>query len=67
MRKCIRCETEMVEDCDLKVEAGACGLTVSNNTNRLFSGNIGRPNVAICPECGEISIYLQNTDGLKIK
>ena len=29
MRKCLRCDTEMVEDLDVKVEGGAYGIKVT--------------------------------------
>ncbi len=67
MRNCIRCQAEMIEECDLKVEGAGYGLTISNNTNRIFADRIGKPSIAICPECGEISMYLKNTDKLKKK
>ena len=43
MRKCLRCGTEMKEDCT----------------------RIGKPKVAICPKCGEVSIYIEDVDKLK--
>lgn len=67
MRKCIRCQTDMIEDCDIKVEGGGQGLNVTNNTNWFFSGRIGKPNIAICPNCGEVSIYISNVNDLKQK
>lgn len=67
MRKCLRCQADMVEYCDIKVEGGGYGLTVANHTNRVFAGRIGKPNVAVCPDCGEISMYIENTSDLKIK
>ncbi|MFI3230319.1 MAG: nucleic acid-binding protein [bacterium] len=67
MRNCIRCQVEMIEECDLKVEGAGYGLIVANNTNKIFADRIGKPSIAICPECGEISIYLENTDKLKKK
>lgn len=67
MRKCLRCQTDMVESCDIKVEGNGYGLTVANNTNRVFAGRIGKPKVAISPNCGEISIYVENTADIKRK
>ena len=67
MRECVRCQSEMVEDCDIKVESGGYGLTVANSENRIFAGRIGKPKVAVCPSCGEISIYIENTRDLKQK
>lgn len=64
MRECIRCGTEMKENCAIKVEGGGYGIVLSSNENNLFSGRMGKPKVAICPKCGEVSIYLENLDKL---
>lgn len=39
-------------------------LFYSYDENKLFGGRIGKPKVAICPECGEVSIYLEDLDRL---
>jgi hypothetical protein len=65
MRKCIRCGTEMKEGCTIKVEGGGYGIVMSTAENALFKGRIGKPKVAICPECGEVSIYVEDVDKLK--
>lgn len=57
MRICIRCGTEMKEDCALKIEGGLNELQICKDADAWFGGRIGRPKVAICPRCGEISIY----------
>ncbi len=64
MRECIRCGAEMKENCAIKVE-GAGYVFLSSNENKLFGGRIGKPKVAICPKCGEVSIYLEDLDKLK--
>ena len=67
MRLCLRCQTPMVEDCDIKQELSGYRLTVSNKTNVVFAGRIGPPCVAICPKCGEISLYIEDVSKLNIK
>ena len=67
MRKCIRCGEEMVENCDIKIEGGAYGIILANSTSRLFSGRIGKPKVAVCPKCGEVSIYIEEVSKLDKK
>ena len=57
MRKCLRCGTEMKENCAIKVEGAGYG-------NKLFGGRIGKPKVAICPKCGEVSIYVEDVEKL---
>ncbi|BCV19590.1 nucleic acid-binding protein [Leptogranulimonas caecicola] len=65
MRKCLRCGSEMKEGCAIKVEGAGYGIVLSDDATKLFSGRIGKPNVAICPKCGEVSIYLEDVDKLK--
>ena len=64
MRKCIRCGSEMKEDCAVKVEGAGYGIILSSNESKLFGGRIGKPKVAICPKCGEVSIYLEDVSKL---
>ena len=61
MRKCYRCNIKMVEGFDLKVEGGAYGIKISDGTG-IFAKRIEKPKVAICPKCGEISLYIENID-----
>lgn len=65
MRTCLRCGSEMQENCAVKVEGAGYGIVLSNNADKLFGGRIGQPRVAICPQCGEVSIYLADTDRLQ--
>ena len=65
MRKCIRCGGSMQEGCTVKVEGAGYGVVLSTEENKLFSGRIGKPRVAVCPVCGEVSIYLEDVDKLK--
>lgn len=65
VRKCIRCGTEMKEECAIKVEGAGYGIVLSSNEHKLFGGRMGTPKVAICPECGEVSIYLEDVSKLK--
>lgn len=66
MRKCIRCGCEMKENCAVKIEGAGYGIVLSSDENKLFGGRIGKPKVAICPECGEVSIYLEDLDRIKL-
>ncbi len=59
MRTCHRCKKEMVEGFDIKVEGAGYGIKVSSGES-MFSKRIEKPKVAICPECGEISLYVSN-------
>ena len=48
----------------VKIEGAGYGIVLSSDENKLFGGRIGKPKVAICPECGEVSIYLEDLDRL---
>lgn len=65
MRTCIRCGAEMVENCGIKVQGGGYGIVLTNDENKLFGGRMGAPRVAVCPVCGELSIYLEDVAKLK--
>lgn len=65
MRKCIRCGAEMQEGCTIKVEGAGYGVVLSTEENKIFGGRVGKPRVAICPECGEVSIYLEDVSKLQ--
>ena len=63
MRKCIRCKCEMRENYDVKVEGGAYGLKITKQG--IFKDNLGKVRVAVCPECGYLEFYLEDTSKLK--
>ena len=63
MRKCIRCNIEMVEDLDVKVEGGAYGVKVTQQG--IFKENLGELKCAVCPECGYTETYDQDTSKIK--
>lgn len=57
MRKCIRCNCDMVENFDVKVEGGANGLRITEQG--VFKDNLGKVNVAVFPECGILNSILK--------
>lgn len=57
MRKCVRCGAEMEED---YVFTGSGGNVIRKKG---FGGKAVYPKAAVCPVCGEISIYV---DGEKL-
>ena len=65
MRKCLRCGAEMKENRDLRVQGAGCGLVLAKDENKLFGGRVGKPKVAVCPRCGEISLYLDDVEKLR--
>ena len=62
MRKCLRCGAEMKENCDLRVQGAGYGVVLSTDESKLFGGRIGKPKVAVCPQCGEISLYIEDVE-----
>lgn len=63
MRKCLRCNVEMVEDLDIKVEGAAYGIKVTQQG--IFKSNLGKLKCAVCPECGYTETYIQDTTKIK--
>ncbi len=63
MRKCLRCQEEMVEDLDIKVEGGAYGLKITKPG--IFKDNLGKVKCAVCPKCGYTETYLQDPSKIK--
>ena len=64
MRKCIRCGSEMKEDCAVKIEGAGYGIILSSDESKLFGGRIGKPKVATCPTWGEVSLSLEDVNKL---
>lgn len=64
MRKCIRCQIDMIENCSIKIEGAGYGIVMATDDKRLFANRIGKPKVGICPSCGEVSIYVENIKDL---
>lgn len=63
MRECIRCKAEMVEDLIIRDSSQFTNIILT--TGRVFGHNFGKVKAAACPNCGEISIYIDDTDKLK--
>lgn len=63
MRICKRCNVEMIKGFDIKVDGGAYGIKITKGF-RLLSKKTEPPRVAICPNCGELSLYIENVDKL---
>lgn len=61
MRICRQCKCEMIEGFDVKVEGAGYSIKIARDTG-IFANRIEKPKVAICPKCGEISLYIANID-----
>ena len=63
MRKCLRCQTEMVEDLNVMVSNGGYGVDVREKG--MFKGSLGKVKCAVCPACGYLETYIEKTDGIR--
>ena len=60
MRKCICCGVEMDEN--YKITSGY-GIVIRSKKGL----SAVKPKVAVCPQCGEVSIYVEEPENLKGK
>lgn len=63
MRKCIHCEEQMLENLDVKVEGAAYGLKITKPG--IFKESLGKVHCAVCPLCGYLEFYLEDTGKVK--
>lgn len=63
MRKCIRCQAEMIENLDVKVEGRADGIKVKQPG--IFKENLGRLQCAVCPQCGYAETYIADVSKIR--
>lgn len=62
MRKCHRCNTEMLEEYGLKISsinAGVAPVLLSKGQG-VFADEFGKIKAAVCPKCGEVSLYTES-------
>ena len=67
MRKCIRCGAQMREGYALRsadVQFHAMALA---DGDIVFSSQVARPRAAVCPDCGEVSFYIEDPAALDKK
>lgn len=67
MRKCIRCETNMIEDFDVRDRTYGWTLKVTRPDTEgvMPKNNFGYIKAAVCPECGYVETYLSRLDKIK--
>ena len=63
MRKCIRCEGEMLENLEIMVSNGGYGIDIREKG--LFKNSLGKVKCGVCLECGYVEIYLEDLEKLK--
>lgn len=62
-RRCLRCNIEMMEHLDIKVEGAAYGIKLT--LPGIFKDNLGKIQCAVCPECGYMETYIEDTSKIK--
>lgn len=65
MRKCLRCNTEMVEGLDLKIKASGLKMCVAEKGTSLGSHPLSDIKLAVCPKCGYTESYVEETSKIK--
>lgn len=61
MRICKQCGCTMIKDFEVKVEGGGYGIKIAKGDG-LFAKRLAKPKAAICPGCGEVSLYIENVE-----
>ncbi|MHA6252426.1 hypothetical protein [Oceanobacillus sp. CAU 1775] len=56
--KCHQCQNEMTVDCDINVDGGLYGITISKKKKGLFKRVSAKPKAAVCSNCGYVSFYV---------
>ena len=65
MRICKQCNSEMINGFDIKIDGAGYGIKITKNST-IFSEKIEKPKVAICPKCGEVSLYIEKLEKIFI-
>ncbi|MBQ8472036.1 MAG: nucleic acid-binding protein [Bacilli bacterium] len=63
MRKCLRCESEMLENLEIMVSNGGYGIDVREKG--IFKTSLGKIKCAVCPKCGYVENYLEDLEKIK--
>ncbi len=67
MRRCIRCDVEMVEDLEIRdsMHCDMLRVTRPGTTGMLPKNRFGDIKAAVCPQCGYIETYLSRLDKIQ--
>ena len=67
MRKCIRCDAEMVEGLEIRDPMHCDMLRVARpgTTGTLPKDRFGNIKAAVCPQCGYVETYLSRLDKIQ--
>lgn len=67
MRKCIRCDIEMLEGLDIRepMHGSMLKVTRPETLGVMPKNNFGNLKAAVCPKCGYVEIYLSRMDKIQ--
>lgn len=67
MRKCIRCDIEMLEGLDIRepMHGSMLKVTRPETLGVMPKNNFGNMKAAVCPTCGYVEIYLSRMDKIQ--
>ena len=63
MRECLRCKTIMIENLNVMVSSGEAAIDVREKG--IFKGSLGKIKCAVCPNCGYVESYIEDTKKVK--
>lgn len=63
MRKCLRCDSNMIEGLELMVSGGGYGIDVREKG--IFKGSLGKVKCAVCESCGYVENYIEDLEKIK--
>ena len=64
-RKCPRCQELMKEGYGLNISsvfAGVASVRLADSDNAFMSNDVGKVKAAVCLNCGEISLYIDDVN-----
>jgi len=57
--KCIQCQNEMIQDCNVNVEYDLSGITITRKKGKgLFNKVSAKTKAAVCSNCGYVAFYI---------
>lgn len=67
MRKCIRCDIEMLEGLDIRdpMHGEMLKVTRPETSGIMPKNNFGNIKAAVCPKCGYVETYLSRLDKIQ--
>lgn len=63
-RVCSSCQSDMIEDCSVKVQYEGEGIKILKK-NGFFSYTSSIAKAAVCPNCGNVSLYVDDFEKFK--